>query len=268
MNGKNAAFSIWLAALIASAILFIGCNDQMGGLGLGGDSEAPSVLTGRAILEKENNFAGIKVEMVDLNLSMITDSDGYFVLPENMTEGEWTISGAYPYFNSASGKFAVTNGLPEGDLPVLKLKKLVEFDVSCDKKSYALGETVYITLVAENVSDSDVTLASPTSPQTTFAVRYGNTVVAGSLLSGTEPQPSYVTLAPHEPVEFEMSWTLDDSSLFPGVYDVYAIVTTSQTHQAYFDPDPEAMAKFNSTLFDKLTPAKIKIVSDRDTEQF
>jgi hypothetical protein len=185
--------------------------------------------------------------------------EGNFVLPDYMTEGTWTVTASYPYFNATAESFNVTNGVPEQELDPMMLKQLVRFSVTCDKSGYLFGDTVKIFLVAQNLTDETVVLASLTSPQVVYAVVSGGKVVPGGLMPGNNPEPAQIQLKPSESQVFELAWNIEDSSLLPGSYEIYAAITTSQTHPSYFDPDTEMMAQFNSTLYKKLTPAAIEL---------
>jgi len=239
------------------------CSDNMAGMGIGGNdggNSAPDILTGQAFLENQEEYSGVQVELVDLALSLVTDSKGNFVLPDNMTEGQWTINASYPFFKSTSETFSVTGGLPEDKLEPLNLTQLVRFTVTCDKENYTQGETVNILLIAQNLTAEKVILASLTSPQIAFAVLKDGIIVYGDLLPGSDSTHSQVVLEPSESKVFEASWMINDATLTSGKYEIYGVVTTSQTHPNYFNPDSELKSKFNSTIYKKLTPSSIEIM--------
>jgi len=249
-----------LALLLISLAVF-GCGDEgvVDAVFTEDDPQPPDELQGSAYLENMSEHSAIRIEMKEIDLSLITDAEGNYSLPNEMAEGEWTLRASYPYFTAAEQSFTIINGMPESDLEPMELAQEVVFNVVPDKPFYTYGETVIITLNVHNVVDYPVTLSSQTSPMTAFAVRHEGATVVGGLFPGQGSEPQSVTIEPGEFVTFVMNWTIDNPDLDPGEYEIYSIVANSDSHPDYFSFDSELADELNKSLFAKLVPATISI---------
>jgi hypothetical protein len=252
-----------IAAMIAATMLLIGsCTGDgfeiVGPLDEAGD--VPEILTGSVQLENMEDHASVRVELEEIETSILTEDDGTFTLPENLAEGEWTVQASYPYFSTAEQTFVIQNGTPSQSLNPMELTQIVKFNVFTDKTSYALGEAVEITLFIQNVSeDQTVTLSSPTTPQTVVAVRQENETILGGLTPGSDPIPESLELAPGDFDERSFYWPLDDAKIGTGEFEIFALVTDPDNYPNYFSTDDEMLSQFNESLFTKLIPAVITI---------
>ena len=247
--------------LLSLMILFIGCGDEdgIGAVFTEDTQEPPDVLQGQVILENMSDHSSIRIELKEIELSLLTDAEGSYSLPGEIAEGEWTLRASYPFFSAMEQNFVVVNGTPESDLETMELVQEVVFDVVPEKLFYTYGDTVIITLYARNMTTQEVTLSSQTSPMTAFAVRHEGVTVVGGLFPGQGAEPQSVTLGPGELQEFTMSWTIDNPELDPGEYQIYALLTTSVTHPDYFKTDSDLAEELNESLYAKLVPATISL---------
>lgn len=223
------------------------------------DEGPPDILTGSVLLENMDDHKGISVRLEELEASLVTENDGTFILPENLAEGEWTLVSKYPYFKTTSQTFVIKNGQPEEKLETMEMEQAVQFFVWTDQAEYFVGDTVFATIIAENVSDEPVTLASATSPQLAVAIRHEGEIILGGLFPGDQDEFSSVTIDPGAPYETEITWEIDSAFIVSGEYEVYALLTDRENHENYFDPDPEMSEQFNNTLYPKINFATIQI---------
>jgi len=253
-----------LAITFAIALVAAGCGGK--GLGLAnpfGSSggQGSSSAEGQAHLQNEQNHAGITVTIVEINVSLITNTEGVYSLVNQLADGDWTLRAVYPYFSAQEQSFTVINGVLENSLQTMLLPEKIAFTVTTDKTSYTYGETVFVTLEAVNVTSDPVTIDSMTSPLEAFAVRFNGQTVAGGLFPGQNSEPEQVTLEPGVPQQSQWSWTIDNPDLAAGEYQIYGILTNSGQYPDYFDPNSDLAAQFNDSLFTKFTPATITLTA-------
>ena len=245
-------------------VFFAACTDEMGDALSGFDDEDDSsvkhdILTGRVVLEDADEFDMIRVELTDVGVSMLTDADGYFQLPKDLSDGDWTLEASYPYYHASEKSFRIVKGVPESRLDTITLSRSVDFTATTNGNAFRPGSVVQITLAAENVSTKDATLSSDFQPPETFAVMYKGQVVYGDLYPGTSGDPSTLTLSPGDTVYYKMQWEINDGALLTGDYLIYAIVTTGGTHPDYFDASSDDSDLFNQSLYSKITPAVVTL---------
>lgn len=242
-------------------LLLVSCGE--GGLDivspLDGEGEAPDILTGEVVLENMNDHAGVRIELMEIETSLLSNEDGSFILPENLAEGEWTITASYPFFSQTSQKFVIQNGMPSDELESMEMHQQIRFTVLTDKESYFVGETIEITLMVENLVSETITLASETSPQAALALRKDGATLMGSLLPGEGESPEGMTLDEGETRFIEASFPLSNAQLVPGVYDLYGVLADGTNYPLYFTSDEEPLDSLNETLFAKLTPTSLVI---------
>jgi len=249
-----------LITVFLFTLLLFGCGGDMETFEpFSEDGEAPEILTGNVDLENMEDHAGVRIELLEINTSLVTDENGAFILPELLAEGEWTISSTYPFFSSAQQVFIVQNGLPSNKLETMKMEQQVAFNISTNKQEYMAGDVVEITLETINISDEPITLSSTSSPQVALAVRKDGVTVMGNLLPGDELTPCEITIDPEEPTITEISWTIDDLKFEHGEYEIFAILTDNVNYPFYFNPEENLGMEFNESLFQKLLPAIILI---------
>lgn len=259
---KRANYIVVIAALLGLlALVMAGC----GGDGMdiaaiaGGDENPPDVLQGQVLLENMSDHSSIRIELKEIDLSLLTDAEGVYSLPNEIAEGQWTVRATYPFFSVCEQAFTMVNGVPESDLETMELVQEVMFNVEPEKPIYTYGDTVTINLHVTNVIDYPVTLSSLTSPMTAFAVRHEGVTVVGGLLPGQGAEPQSVTLEPGETQDFVLNWIIDNPELGSGEFQIYALLTVSEMFPDYFSPDSELAAELNESLFAKLVPATITI---------
>lgn len=223
------------------------------------DHNAPDILTGSVLLENMEDHSGISVKLEEIDASLVTEMDGTFTLPENLAEGEWSLVADYPYFQTMSQTFIIKNGQPEEKLETMEMEQNIQFSVWTDHPDYFVGDTVYVTVIAENLIGEPITLSSNSSPQLAIAIRQEGEILLGGLFPGNEEEPSLLTIEPDEPYETEVSWEIDNALLASGEYEVYALLTDGVNYPNYFDPDPARSEKFNNTLYSKIDYAIIRI---------
>ena len=226
------------------------------------DSEdaAPDILTGEVVLENMNDHAGVRVELLEIETSLLTNGDGSFILPENLAEGEWTLAASYPFFSSVNQAFVVQNGLPADDLDRMDMRQQVRFTVSCDKAAYAVGETVSILLFIENLTEQTISLSSETGPQTAFAIRQQGQTLIGGLYPGTEQGSVSISIEANGYATYETTWVPENAQLMSGEYELYGIVADQLNYPAYFTPEVGQINPLNESLFTKLVPAVFTIL--------
>lgn len=242
--------------------LVLGCGEEGMDMPVGftdDQEDPPETLQGMALLENMDDHGSIRVEMMEIDLSLLTDQDGSYTLPSEIADGEWTLRASYPYFGLAERAFDVFGGVPESDLATMELTQEVVFDVVPDNTFYTHGETVTITLTVHNVAGQEITLSSSTSPMTAFAVRRDGQTVVGGLFPGQGVEPQSVTLAAGQSEDFILNWTIDNPELEPGEYKIYALLTVSGSYPDYFSQNSELAAQLNESLYSKLAPATIII---------
>lgn len=254
LRGHNIMKKIIPILIFALLIIFSACDDD----GIDNES-APDILTGIVQLENMANHSGVRVELVEISTSLLTDMDGTYHLPENLAEGEWTLQASYPFFSLRTETFVMQSGAPADEIEPMKLSQRVHFYVSTDRENYGIGETVEITLDVLNMEDEAVTLSSLTSPQAAFAVRKDDVTVVGALLPGLGEESQSVTIEPGDEFQTTLSWVLDNNSLEPGEYHIYAVLSDNENYPNYFNPDEDLMTQFNESLFSKLVPAVVNI---------
>ncbi len=261
MRNRAAQFTVIAAMLGLLALALSGCGDD--GMDIaaiaGGSENPPDVLQGQVLLQNMDHHGAIRIELKEIDLSLLTDDEGVYSLPNEIAEGQWTVRASYPFFSAQEQSFTMVNGVPESDLKTMELNQEVMFDVEPEKLIYTYGETVTINLHVTNVVDYEVTLSSLTSPMTAFAVRHEGVTVVGGLFPGQGAEPQSVTLAPGETQDFALNWIIDNPELGAGEFQIYALLTVSETFPDYFTPDSETAAELNESLFDKLVPATITI---------
>ena len=221
--------------------------------------DGPDILTGSVKLENVENHSAVRVELVDIQTSLLTGADGEFTLPENLAEGEWTIRASYPYFTPDDQKFVVQNGTPSQSLDAMELPQRVRFSVHTDKENYVIGETVEIRLFSHNVTEEALTLSSPTSPISAVAVRKDGETILGGLLPGSDEVPESVVLEPGDVDQRTFYWPLDNAELGAGELEIYAVLTDGDNFPDYFTANTATVQQFNESLFSKLDPAVITI---------
>jgi hypothetical protein len=251
---------IGMAALIALG----SCSDELGNKLSGFDTDNPAqsvndILTGKAYLDYQTDHSFIRVDLPDAGFSMLTNEEGTFELPKDLSEGDWTIRAQYPYYHTVTETFSVSRGVPEKQLTDMDLERAVKFTLTTNGSYFKRGSTVIMTLAAENDSEKEIILSSTTSPMAAYSVRYNGTVVAGGLYPGDEDEPQTLTLEPGDTRYFELRWKIEDPNLISGDYEIFAVLTTNGTHPEYFDDSEDASTKFNDSLYEKLRPTEIRI---------
>ena len=256
----------FLTAFLSILLLALGqfgCdeNDAPLRMGFEEDNSAPEALTGQVLLENMTDHSGIRVELVEIGVSLITDQDGKFSLPKEIADGEWTIRASYPYFSTVEEKFSVVGGVPESGLEPMTLTQEVVFDVLPDKPIYTFGETVNISLNVHNIVDHAITLSSASSPMTAFAVRLNDETIFGGLYPGKGAEPQSITLEAGQMEDFSITWTIDNPELPAGAeYQIYALLTVSADYPDYFATESSTLsAELNDSLYSKLVPTTIII---------
>jgi hypothetical protein len=264
MRKTNGFATLCATAALLIAAAFAGCTDQLGNQLSGFDKENPaeiphSILTGYAFLQQQTDHSYIRVDLPVAGFSMLTDTQGAYQLPKDLSDGDWTIRAQYPYYRTEEQTFSVSKGVPENPLDSMELLQAVQFTITTNGTFFTLGSTLIMTVAAENISTRNVTLQSTTSPMAAFAVRGDGETVAGGLFPGDVPDPESVTLDPGDTKYFELRWKIDDPNIMSGDYEVYAVLTDNGTHPEYFDKSETATPEFNASLFGKLRPANIHI---------
>lgn len=252
------------AAVLVALVLACSCSEEFGNRLSGFDTEqsaadTPGILTGRVLLDDQDDHAMVRVELVDIHVSMLTDGDGEYDLPNNLSEGEWRIQASYPYYHSADISVLIVNGKPDSSLATFHLTQAIKFTVTTNGRHFQRGSTVQITLAVENVSTERFTLSSDRYPAAAFAVRRGDEVVHGSLFPGEEATSSEIVLEPGDTQYFKMTWKIDNPSLEPGNYEIFGLLTSNASFPDYFDPSTADSVALNESLYAKLTPAEIKL---------
>ncbi|MCB9475492.1 MAG: hypothetical protein H6684_07230 [Deltaproteobacteria bacterium] len=254
----------WLGiGVLATLLLIAGCSDEFGNRLSGFDTdeltdEGAVELNGRALLQDQDNHSYIRVKLADLSISMLTNSDGEYQLPTELSEGEWKLEASYPYYHSASLNFETDEGRPTKPLSDMVLEPSVHFSVSTNKSTIALGESMTVTLTVSNPSTHEVTLSSTTTPMEAFALWKDGKVAYGGLYPGDTDIPMELELLPGDTRYIEFDWTLDDPSLPSGEYRLFAALTSNVTHPEYFDTSPE-LTDFNWSLYRKLESVTITV---------
>jgi hypothetical protein len=251
-------------ACLAMLALMVACSDEMGDWLSGFDADDSSavkhdILTGRVVLEGANEHDMIRVELTDVGVSMLTDVDGYFQLPTDLSDGDWTLQASYPYFHPAEQSFRIVKGVPESELDTFSLSRSVAFTITTNGNRFRPGSVVQITLAAENVSTNDEILSSNWGPAATFAVMHKGQIVFGDLFPGNMASADEVLLSPGDTVYDKMQWEIDAGALLPGDYALYGIIATGATHPDYFDDSSEDLNPFNQSLYSKLTAAIVEV---------
>ncbi len=238
-----------------------GCGDEGSVVSPFSDADVstPDELQGQALLENMSHHGGIRVELEQIKLSLITDDAGAYSLPSEIADGEWTLKATYPYFMSVEEKFTIVNGIPESEIETMELGQQIVFDVTPERLIYTYGETVNIMVSVRNVGFEATTISSATSPMTAFAVRRDGETVVGGLFPGAGAEPQSVTLQPGEVQTFELNWIIDNPDLDVGDYQIYGILCASADYPDYFSQESSTAAELNESLYKKLTPATITI---------
>ncbi len=261
---RNFSARIFFLIGLTASIMTGACSDELGDRLSGFDSDDSStikhdILTGQVILEDAEKHDMIRVELTDVGVSMLTDEEGYFQLPKDLSDGDWTLQASYPYYHAAEQSFRIVKGVPESRLDTFSLSRSVDFTVTTNGNRFHVGSVVQITLAAENVSTKDVALSSAYSPAETFSVMQGGQVVFGDLYPGTTASQETVDLSPGDAVYYQMQWEINDGAQSAGEYAIYAVVATGETHPDYFDASSEDSNPFNQSLYSKLRGADIRI---------
>lgn len=249
---------IWMVAVVWLAT---SCSDELGN-DLSGFDENPlsqedsDVLTARALLEGVSDHAYIQVRLVQLGVSMLTDSEGYFRLPRDLPEGEWEIEAVYPNYHPARLVFRVENGVPSESLKTMTLVKALEYALTTNGSFFVYGDNVLITMSVENVSTAPYTIVSSSSPaQATAVIRDGDRVFGG-LVPGLGDGPVELEFNPGDAQFFELRLPIEGDAFIPGDFDIYATLTSDQTHPEYFKTVGN---DFNRSLYAKLSPVRIRV---------
>ncbi|MCZ7582176.1 MAG: carboxypeptidase-like regulatory domain-containing protein [Deltaproteobacteria bacterium] len=258
------AFRPWLLFIAVTAIVAgAACSDEFGNKLSGFDTDdseqsLDDALTGQAFLDVESEHSFIRVQAEEGGFSVLTNSNGLFRLPQDLSEGEWEITASYPYFHPVSQAFSVSRGLPTKPLEGMVLPRAVEFSITTNGSFFTRDSTLTITLAAENVSTEPVILSSSRSPMAAYALRLDGVTLAGGLFPGNTDEAQDVLLAPSETKYFELNVVIP-ADLPAGDYLFYAILTTDLTHPEYFDPSEGTASAFNESLYAKLDSAAIRI---------
>jgi len=235
--------------------LVTGCEGDLGF----DEASPPQLLTGRVQLQNQSNHYAVKVTITldEVDLVLITDVEGLYVLPPEMTTGTWDIQAGYPFFGDISQAFEVKNGLPTAQVQDMLLPQVLTFEVTTEQYSYSMGEAIPVFLNVSNTSDQEVILKSGTSPMLTYAIRKDGQVLVGSLLPGDGALGEEVVLGPGEVRQFETTWHTDSLVLEGGVYQIYALLAASETYPDYFDPETPEL---NESLYEKLPFAEVEVL--------
>ncbi|MBN2008229.1 hypothetical protein JW960_02660 [candidate division KSB1 bacterium] len=149
------------------------------------------------------------------------------------------------------------------------LTKLINFQVTMAKESYAMDDDVEFTLVSTNISHKTVTLWSSSSSMATYAVRNDGETIARYLAPGQSAEIDTRTFQPNTADTTLLKWrTSKEPPPGPGRYNVFAVLLAIQifvdndttNYGCYFVgrySSDTTCVKLKESLHTKLDPATV-----------
>lgn len=262
-NNSNHGMSlkIFLIILIGTSFFILsGCQN----------SESPTEVSTipKVLLENQQDHSCIQITIVEADTSVYTSIDGTYTLPL-LNDGTWTISAQYPYYIKQEQTIEIIDGEYVQPINTMTLMQLIDFQVTMEKESYAIGEDVEFTLVSTNVTDKTTTLWSPRTSMAASAVRKDGETIAGFLTPGQAAAVDTRTFQANSADTTLLKWrTSKEPPPGPGNYEIFAVLVAKQifvdndttSYGCYFVgrySSDTTCVKLKKSLYTKLDPTTV-----------
>lgn len=219
---------------------FVGCGRKSNAV------EVTNQITGYAYLENQTEYDGIKIKILEKDISTTTASDGSYKF-DNIPVGKYTLQASFPYYATSQLSADISLGTST-KVENITLKQKLQFVISTDKNQYFSDEIINGTLAVKNISGQEVTLGDtyPFPPYITILNENKDTIFSSSEIVILVVIP--ITFSVDETKNFNFVWDQKDNNeqiISSGKYFIYA----------------DLMGKSNDFFWQKkVTPAQAEVL--------